>query len=188
MCKKSTGRLLHRDSLVQSRTGRQYCQGMKRYGALQCHDLATDWNVMCACSFAGRRSTLVNRRMEVIGASVVNGYGIMGTTFACNPPYLVSDTLQALDRLKLILPGQFSFAQMEPAFKGARLHTRLQFNTKYMCSKNNEFPPVCQHWQHLLRYEFLFFADTVNFNKARVSGSCICSRLCQFLCKGHSLR
>jgi len=44
---------------------------------------------LCSCSFGPMRSNVLGRRMEIIGASIMNGFGDLGSDMGCQPSYKV---------------------------------------------------------------------------------------------------
>ncbi len=45
--------------------------------------------MLSCCSFGPMRSSGLGRRMEIIGASIMNGYGNLGNDQGCQPSYQV---------------------------------------------------------------------------------------------------
>ena len=45
--------------------------------------------LLFCCSFGPVRSPGLGRRMEIIGASIMNGYGVLGDDRGCQPSYQV---------------------------------------------------------------------------------------------------
>ena len=54
------------------------------------HGLFKEICLSASCRYEDRGNGLNNRRMEIIGASVVNGFGDLGQSLGCDPAFRVS--------------------------------------------------------------------------------------------------